>query len=398
MTSLLTLGIAASMLSGTALAAGDAGTPGVRAWPPAASFADGAELSATGNLAYDHNGFSGDDDGAAAAFDDAHDWRRKELGLVLKRKGIYELGAGFDFASRTWMDVGIKLDTSAFAGRDLGRLRLGQSKVPLGLEGNTATRNTAFLENSLPTQAFYQGRRIGLDWTLDRPHAVFNAGYYHGDLQGNNAGRTVAVRGAWVPLREAGRVLHLGASATREVPDARTGEDGARVPASVRWRAKPEAALTSVRLVDSGTLAGVDAIDRQGLELLWIGGPWSLQGEYLRQSTSREEALPSYSTGGYYVFASWMVTGESRGYSGGGASNPKPTGRLGALELLARYSSLDLDAGDIAGGSQRNRTLGANWYFARHFKVQVNYVDVKAERGTSTADPDIVEMRTQFSF
>ncbi|MDH5822790.1 porin [Luteimonas sp. RD2P54] len=397
MKSLLAMGIAAAMLSGPALAAADAGAPGARVWPPAATFADGTELSATGNVAYDYNGFSGDDDGSAA-FDDAHAWRRKEFGLALKRKGVYELGAGFDFESRTWMDVGLKLETSAFAGRDLGKLRLGQSKVPLGFEGNTATRHSAFLENSLATQAFYQGRRIGLDWTLDRPHAVFNAGYYRGDLQGGNAGRTASVRGAWVPLREPGRVLHLGASATRETPDSRIGEDGARMPASVRWRAKPEAALTSVRLVDSGALPGVDAIDRQGLELLWIAGPWSVQGEYLRQSTSLEGALPTYSTDGYYVFASWVLTGESRGYSGGGASNPKPTGRLGALELLARYSHLDLDDGDIAGGSQRNRTLGANWYLGKHFKFQLNYIDVRAERGTATADPDIVEMRTQFSF
>ena len=66
-----------------------------------------------------------------------------------------------------------------------------------------------------------------------------------------------------MPRKSAGDVLHLGIAGSRERPDSSTA----------RMRARPEVGLTDVRLVDTGTLAGVDAIRRVGLEGLWIHGP-----------------------------------------------------------------------------------------------------------------------------
>ena len=193
-------------------------------------------------------------------------------------------------------------------------------------------------------------------------------------------------------------MLHLGIAAAQERPDSEVNGLGVTVHPSVRWRARPEAALTGVRLVDSGTLTRVDRIDRTGLEALWIHGPWSLQGEYLRQKTTRDLGLPSYSADGGYVFASWLATGESRGYSAGNVANPKPKGTYGALELLARYSRIDLDSDGIAGGRERNWTLGANWYITPYFKFQANYVKSDATRGALSADPSVFQLRAQMHF
>ncbi|MCW4455174.1 porin [Flavobacterium sp. MXW15] len=384
------LALATLALPAAAGAQGVQGNP----WPPRLTFADGSELSLGGNLAWDVNRF--DDDGTA--LEDDQDWRRREFGIVLKRKGVYDLTVAYDFHGKTWMDAALRLESKALTGRDLGKLRIGQMKLPLGFEGNTATRNGAFMENALPTQAFYQGRRIGLDWALERPAWLLNAGYYFDDLQGNNPGNSMAARAAWTPWKAADRVLHLGMSATRERPDPETNGLGVEVPPSVRWRAKPEASLTAVRLVDSGTLTDIDLIDRQGLEALWIQGPWSLQGEYLRQNTRRGHGLPDYGSDGWYLFASWLPTGESRSYSGGNVANPKPSGRYGAVELLARYSDLDLDSDGIAGGRERNWTLGANWYLGPHLKFQANYIKADARRGTVHVRPETVQLRAQLHF
>lgn len=368
-------------------------------WPPRYTFGDGTELSATGNYAYDLNEISGDGYGSAATrFEDDRDWRRKEFGIAVKRKGLYDLVAVFDFQPKTWSDVALRLESKALLGRDAGKFRIGQMKLPLGFEGNTATRNSGFMENSLPTQAFYQGRRIGVDWAFERPRYLLNAGYYGQDLQGNNNGNTAAARAAWTPFKAAGRVLHLGVSASEERPHSEINGLGAQVLPSVRWRAKPEASLTTVRLVDSGTLTQVDRIRRSGLEALWIGGPYSLQGEYLRQKTDRDAGLPSYSADGFYLFGSWLLTGESRPYAGGNVGNPKPAAGHGAVELLARYSSIDLDSDGIAGGRQHNWTLGANWYLRQNFKFQANYVQANAERGALSASPRVLELRAQLSF
>ena len=375
----------------------EAGTK-ASAWPPKITFANGTELSLGGNLQYDANQFSGTGyNGAQLEDDDA--WRRQELGVTLKRKGVYDFGVTFDFQAKTWSDVALRVETKALFGHDAGKLRIGQMKLPLGFEGNTATRAGSFMESALPTQAFYQGRRSGIDWAFERDTYIVNAGYFfESDLQGNNKGDTAAARVAWTPFKQAGNVLHLGVSATRENPDSEVNGLGVTVYPSARWRAKPEASLTAVRLVDSGTLTRVDHIDRSGLEALWIHGAWSVQGEYLHQKTSRELGLPSYSADGAYVFGSWLVTGESRAYSAGNVGNPKPKGKYGALELLARYSRIDLDSDGIAGGKEENWTLGANWYVAQNFKFQANYVKVDAERGAFSASPDVFELRAQMHF
>jgi len=377
--------------------AGDAGAR-AGAWPPKIAFADGTELALGGNFAHDANRFSGDGyDGAPLEDDDG--WRRRELGLSLKRKGVYDFGATFDFEAKTWNDVVLRVEGKALFGHDIGKLRVGQMKLPLGFEGNTATRSVVFMENSLPTQAFYQGRRSGIDWAFERDRYIVNAGYFfESDLQGDNKGDTVAARVAWTPSKQDGQVLHLGVSAAQERPDSEVDGLGMTVHPSARWRAKPEASLTAVRLVDSGTLTRVDRIERGGLEALWIQGPWSLQGEYLRQKTTRESGLPSYAADGAYAFGSWLVTGESRPYGAGNVGNPRPKGRYGALELLARYSRIDLDSDGIAGGRQHDWTLGANWYFTGHLKFQLNYVRAKATRGALSTDPSVLQLRAQLHF
>ncbi|WP_411834787.1 OprO/OprP family phosphate-selective porin [Pseudoxanthomonas mexicana] len=295
--------------------------------------------------------------------------------------------------------MALRLETRAVFGHDAGKLRVGHMKLPLGFEGNTSTRAGSFIESALPTQAFYQNRRSGIDWAYERDRYIANLGwFFESDLQGNNPGDTAAARLAWTPAKQASQVLHLGVSASRERPDSEVNGLGATVHPSARWRARPEAALTDVRLVDSGTLGRVDRIDRMGLEALWIHGPWSLQGEYLRQKTTREAGLSSYSADGAYLFASWMATGESRSYSGGNVGNPKPRGKYGALELLARYSRIDLDSDGIAGGREHNWTLGANWYLAQNFRFQANYVRTDARRGALSADPSVFELRAQLHF
>ena len=98
------------------------------------------------------------------------------------------------------------------------------------------------------------------------------------------------------------------------------------------------------------------------------------------------------------MLASWLVTGESRGYSGGNVSNPKPKGKYGALELLARYSRIDLVSDGISGGQEHNWTLGANWYITPYFKFQANYVKSDATRGALSAAPSVLQLRAQMHF
>lgn len=346
------------------------------------------ELVFTGNFAFDHNGFGHLGQGIdAAAFDDEQGFRRREVGISLRRKDHYELAVQRDLESGTWMDVAVKLDAKGLLGRDAGTLRIGQFKTPVGFDGVGSSRNTPFLESALPVQVAYAGRRIGAEWALQRPAWLASVAWFDGgDLEGGNEGSTLAARAAWVPRRAAGDVLHLGIAGSRERPDSGT----------TRMRARPEMGLTDVRLVDTGTLAGVDAIRRVGLEGLWIRGPWSLQGELLDVQAQRDGGLADVSGQGGYLFGSWVVTGESRGYNGY-AGNVVPAS-TSALELLLRYSQLDLDDGQVGGGRQSDWTIGANWYLGRNFKLQANYVFAHARRAGVLRDPEAFGLRAQFHF
>ena len=391
---------AATLVPALAAEAGDHAGMRFESWPPRLVFANGTELAATGNYAYDVNRFDGEGYGTAAtALEDDEDFRRKEFGVSLKRKGVYDFAASYDFHSDTWMDVALRVETRALLGRDAGKLRLGQFKLPVGFEGHTSTRSGSFLENALPTQAFYESRRVGAEWSFERPMYLWNLGYFFGnDLQGNNPGTTLAGRIAWTPRKQAGHVLHLGLSASEERPHGEVNGRGETVLPSVRWRARPEAALTDARLVDSGTLDRVDGIRRAGVEALWVEGPWSLQGEYLRQHTTRDAGLSDYSADGWYIAGSWLLTGESRSYGGGNVSNPLPAHAYGAWELLLRHSRIDLDNDGIRGGRQNDWTLGVNAYLNRYFRVQANFTRVDATRAGRHADPRVLQLRAQFYF
>ena len=105
--------------------------------------------------------------------------RRKEFGATLK-KGVYDAMVYYDFQADTWLDVFVRFESKAFFGRDVGRFRFGYMKTPVGLDANTSSRAGSFLETSLPVQAFYEGRRTGVEWVLERPQYLLQAGAYGG--------------------------------------------------------------------------------------------------------------------------------------------------------------------------------------------------------------------------
>ncbi len=368
-------------------------------WPTHYAFSDGTDLGLVLVYRYDVNDFS--DDGkpdGSSAFEDSATNRRKELGLSLKKKGVYEAIVDYEYQGKTWLDTNVRFYSKGFLGEDYGAFRFGYSKTPVSFEGNTSTKADAFLELALPSQAIYENRRIGLDWLFERPKYVVNVGYYWaGDLLGDNDGTTYGGRIAWTPHKAEGDVIHLGVAASREDRDATTDGNGVRHAAGVSISTPPEAGLTPVRLVSTGTLTA-DQVDRAGLEGLWIGGPWSAQVEAIRANVSRPGTNPDFTASGFYAFGSWVVTGESRPYRAGNVEDIKPKGPWGAFELLLRYSEIDLDDAPVQGGREHDWTLGANWYLTAHFKLQMNYIKAYSDKGNLSLDPTIFELRAQIYF
>jgi phosphate-selective porin OprO/OprP len=368
-------------------------------WPTKFKTDGGYEFGIKGDYQGDLNNYSGD---GGNILQDQTTWRRKEFYVYAKTPFGADVIAGYDFQSKLWVD-----NFFHYGNTELGDFRLGQFKTPVGWEeGGISSTATTFLERSLPVQTVNMGRRIGFDWTYRwDPHWLTTLAYYSGgDLNGDNDGKGPAAHVVFNPILESTQVVHLGLAVSRENRDATTDGRGIESSPIARFRARPEANLTSVRLVDSGNLKNADNIDRAGIEGAWIHGPLLLQGEYLHFNADFTDSKPDYSGDGYYVSGAWVLTGESRDYKNGAVGNVKPAHEYGAFEVAARYSEIDLNDAPVLGGKAHDWTLGTNWYLGSHLKFQANYVRAYSNKYNTALkqyleiDPKIFELRAQIYF
>jgi phosphate-selective porin OprO/OprP len=183
------------------------------------------------------------------------------------------------------------------------------------------------------------------------------------------------------------RYLHLGVAGRYAGADDDT----------MRYRARPESNVTDYFL-DTGTLEG-DHAWHAGVEALLAEGPFSLLGEY-QHAWVQAPASGDPEFDGYYVTASWILTGEHRPYDRtvGYARRVMPGGRWGAPEVVVRFSHVDLDDGVVQGGSFDKTYLGLNWWATRRWKFGVGWGHTWLTRFDAIGVTDAVQARLQFVY
>jgi len=279
----------------------------------------------------------------------------------------------------------------AYSGLKSWDFRIGQFQEPFSLEELTSSRYITFIERALPN-AFVPGYHLGASVSYQGKGWQASGGYFDRSIGpgSDDEGWGYAARVTAAPIHSKKRLLHLGASAAYRNPDDDT----------VRFRARPETGLTDERLVSTGTLTRVEDYTTEGIEAAWIHGPFSLQAEYMLNQVERSSGRDDVSFEGGYVYASWFITGESRAYSEdrGVFSRIKPKKRYGAVEVALRYSMLDLNDGTVEGGTERNWTLGGNWYINKSMRLMTNAIWVNSTRRGVEDDPSILQARLQYDF
>ena len=287
--------------------------------------------------------------------------------------------------------------------------RAGNFVTPFGLEEVSSSSQSTFLERALPSAIApsYQtglgirtrGRfgREGPDrWTWVTAGYVESLGKPEEDPhQSEHWG--VASRFTFTPLAERRRLVHLGVSVDYERPkgDSRYGISS-----------RPESALAPT-LLNTGSLQDVDDVISVGAEAATVLGPFSAQGEYMRSTVRRSgqdgdgNARSDAAFDGWYVQASYVLTGEQRRYSAstGTFQGVKPKRRWGALEVAVRYSTLDLNDNSVSGGDAKDWTVGLNWYLRENVRLMFNYIRVDAlNNDLQHDDPQIFSLRTLVAF
>jgi len=310
----------------------------------------------------------------------------------------------FDFAKRdgTPASGGHASLKDAYLAIDLPRLGLakaGHFKEPFSLEELTSSKYVTFMERGLPN-AFAPARNTGLqlssnafDKRLTWAAGVFRDAdsYGRGLSEGGCNGTARVTALPWYENRGE-KLLHLGLAGSLRYPD------------DVRYRARPEANLADY-FVDTGAMGNIDEIQLLGEEAALVLGPLSLQGEAIQADVDRNRAR-GVKFGGYYVTASYFLTGEHRKYktSAGAFSRVKPKkdflreGGWGAWEVATKYSRLDLSDRDIAGGRLSDITLGLNWHLNPNVRVMWNYVRADLNRTDDDGHAEMLLMRLQIDF
>jgi phosphate-selective porin OprO/OprP len=278
----------------------------------------------------------------------------------------------------------------------------GQQDEPFSLEQMTSSLATTFMERALPN-ALAPGKDIGISLRSTRNQWSISGGLFGGNIasakDGGEQGIGLSGRFVFQPERGAGnKVVHLGGSVSyRGIP----GSD------PIYYRYRPESGLTDVRYVNTGDIYEADRIKRLGLEAAFVSGPLSLQAEYMAVSVDRDAGYDDLRFYGWYAYVSWFLTGESRRYFPDEAifGYPEIKSKWGALELAARYSTLNLNSGSILGGQERNVTFGINWYISRRFRLMAEYLWVFCDENANDNGtviggdhPQIFQMRLQMRF
>jgi len=332
--------------------------------------------------------FAGDVRGSGASLEKSDtsrlDIARRRVGVT----GVIAEVADFQIErelanARAWRDVYVN-----YRGFDKVNIQAGQFKLPFGLDENTSSANLDFVHRSRAA-AFSPGRDPGV-MAHGRVRALrYEVGVFARDGDNARGNDTPRVSGSWTTT---GRlVLQPFRSSTSVMEDFQVGGayTSSDVPAGLAdLRGDTELAQPFFR----SEFAVQGLRRRVGLEMRWRPGPFSLQSEFVRQSSERrgqsveETDLPPLVANAWYIHGTWLATGERKTKGADEPSRPLLGGGFGSVELAARVEAVRLSsigtgfpstgprAETILPHRDRSVTLGVSWSPIRWVRVQANLV------------------------
>jgi len=318
--------------------------------------------------------------------------RRARFFASGKVMGDWKYKLQIDFAGNA---VSIKTATISTKIAGLNTV-FGNDKEPQGLEELTSSKYITFMERSMVNEAFAPGRNLGVSvGTGGDNYSVRGGVYTNGIDNGSDAATTdwsATGRVTFAPLAEKTEVIHLGVSGSYRGFDDNSGP-----------RIRLRNFHNGTRFVSTGNIAAEGQMTF-GAEAAAVFGPFSAQGEYYTSTLEGNGAgSADIDYDGWYVMASYFITGESRAYK----ANKGEFGRVkseGAIEVAARYEMVDLE--DTGFGTDASETtaltLGVNYYFNPYVRAMLNYgtaeYDFTAASGAADVETDFIGTRLQLDF
>ena len=301
------------------------------------------------------------------------------------------------------------------------KIRAGKFKPPLGFERLISATELSFIERALPT-SLVPNRDLGVMVHGDVIHGnlAYAAGLFNGVADGGSAdadlndGKDLIGRVFLQPFRarrdSPWRGLGVGLAGSY---GTQTGTSAAS-NALPTFRTSGQNAFFAFRGDDPvlGPVLADGTHTRISTQAHYYAGAFGLLGEHVlaTQQVRRLANRLTVDNTSWQLAGSWVLTGETPSYRG-----VTPRARFdpgadtwGALELTARYSTLDVDR-DVfpafanpatAAQSASAWATGLNWYLNSGVKFQVNFERTTfGTAGTARrpAENDLLT-RLQFAF
>ncbi|ESQ87614.1 hypothetical protein ABAC460_18235 [Asticcacaulis sp. AC460] len=365
-------------------------------------------------------------------------FRRARIGMVGKLFTDFDYNITLDFGGSGAEDVGRFHEAwLQYSGFKSAKLRIGEFAPNVGLGDAGSTMTSPFMERAsvsdIQRSLAAGDTRMGVAafnahdrwlWYVSLTGNTLStlntqAASFTGASSDEQLGFTARVAGT--PFKGDGWLVHAGINHSAIINPADAGAAAAtRYP--VQFRDRPELRLDSTRLVDTGAVNAQSAAIT-GVELAYQNGPVFVQGESFSLNMERfnpASGVTDPNFAGWYVEGGWVLTGESRKYNTVTAAfdgvTPKANfdpkkGQWGAFELVARYSTLNLDyhadaaltADRIRGGKQDITSLGLGWTLNPAMRFIFQGQDVKVDRRNSSGvqigqDYTSFAVRSQFGF
>jgi phosphate-selective porin OprO/OprP len=277
------------------------------------------------------------------------------------------------------------------------RVRSGKDKTPVGYEMLVGDAFVLFLERSLAT-GLVPNRDVGVQVQGDlSPKVYYATGLFNGVPDGasstsdadTNSGKDFAGRIVVQPFRAAvpqpgalnGLGFQIGVSA---------GPQAGALPVL-----RTSVGQTYFAYAPGTTASGTRT--RFTPSVFYYHRSFGVFGEFVRsaQETTRLGLESEVANTAWNVTASYLLTGEA---ASSGITRPaRPfdpgAGTWGAVQVLARYAALTVDADVFARGlaapgasaGAKQLTVGLNWYPASVIKYYLNYERTSFEPGSGPA-------------
>jgi len=266
-----------------------------------------------------------------------------------------------------------------------GLFTAGNQRVAQTLVNQTSRISRTFMEEPLPAEAFGLGRRLALGWDFHKPKGGVHVTLFGPDLNGSIGDSGYATRAYFNPTRDRFSLFHVGASFVSENMSRKT-----------RFFSHPESRVTNERLVDTGIFDDINEQQISALEVAGAKESFMFRSEFFRAKWFRK-ANNNPTFNGFYIQASWIMTGETFKYTQGKFVRIRPQNPRGAWEAAVRFSQVDLNDETITGGEENNLTLAVNWYApANQFRIMSNLIFVRTDEHAGDESPTIIQLRAQF--